>query len=163
MKVPGTCSAALLYQSGKWSALNTPSLSSAVRKSLKAGEITETAMTQKHMRWPHWFASWPEHLLVCELIRNHKQVNPGQARPGAEVGDLHAFVRVPVRFHKDAQPQGFDRNQASDSQYVQSHEKHRKRRTRTCWARDWSSRPPEEPSPRRQKEPPEQALCRLRR
>ena len=36
IKVPGTCSAALLYHRGKWSALNTPSLSSAVRKSLGA-------------------------------------------------------------------------------------------------------------------------------
>lgn len=55
-----------------------------------------------------------EHLLVCEFIGNHKQVDPGQARPGAEVSDLHPFVRVPARFHKDTQPPGLDRNQASD-------------------------------------------------
>lgn len=163
MKVPGTCSAALLYQSGKWSALNTPSLSSAVRKSLKEGEETEEAMMQNPVRWSHWFVRWSEHLLVCELIGNHKQVNPGQARPGAEVGDLHAFVRVPARLHKDTQPQGFNRNLVSEAECVQSHKKHRKRRTRTCWARDWSSRPPEGPSPRHQKEPPESALCHLRR
>lgn len=37
-----------------------------------------------------------EYLLVCELVRHHKQVDPGQACPCAQVGYLHPFIRVPV-------------------------------------------------------------------
>lgn len=32
------------------------------------------------------------YLLVCKLVRHHKQVNSGQARSGAKVGYLHPFI-----------------------------------------------------------------------
>lgn len=41
-----------------------------------------------------------KYLLVCKLIRYHKQVNSGQACSCAQVGDLHAFIRVPVYYDK---------------------------------------------------------------
>lgn len=53
--MPGTCSAALLYHRGKWSALNTPSLSSAVRKSLR-----------KHTEW-----NWGEEQRIRFIKYNH--------------------------------------------------------------------------------------------
>lgn len=71
--VPGTCSAALLYHRGKWSALNTPSLSSAVRKSLRKGRERSWVIKDCiHQAWwrlwvmiretmsggTHWLESW---------------------------------------------------------------------------------------------------------
>lgn len=57
MKVPGTCSAARLYHNGKWSALNTSSLSSAVSKSL----------TRKHTQSTTEYTTFITALLHCNV------------------------------------------------------------------------------------------------
>lgn len=99
--VPGTCSAALLYHRGKWSALNTPSLSSAVRKSLrKDREWSWDVKDSIHQAW--WRLSvmirdderWDS--LIREVISGNEQIGSWQTSSCTEEGDLHSLVWVPV-------------------------------------------------------------------
>lgn len=100
-KVPGTCSAALLYHRGKWSALNTPSLSSAVRKSLrKEKEWSWAVKDYIHQGWWRLWVlirddeRWDS--LIREVISRNEQIDPWQTSSCPKEGDLHSFVWIPV-------------------------------------------------------------------